>query len=238
MSELHPLLFANQFEDAAKYRNPIHVGMPHGRIRLRMRKTQERGRLRRGELVSAARQLLRTRELDEVSLTDLADVAGIPKSSAYHLFRSAFEVHAAVAQEIEAELLAHMDGFRPAMGNSWAFLAEQFIRYGALFFKERPDACQLLLGPKSPPAIKTADRQRSDVALGLNLMNVIASCYRLPVWPSQEETFFRAIEITDLFLSLSILKHGEIVEEFETEATRATNAYLSLYLPPILPPVR
>ncbi|HKR17123.1 MAG TPA: TetR/AcrR family transcriptional regulator [Rhizorhapis sp.] len=199
------------------------------------KKTQERGRLRRGELVSAARKLLHIRELDEISLTDMADAAGIPKSSAYHLFGSAFEVHAAAAQEIAADLLEHLATFRHGEYDGWPSLVEQFIRYGALFFKERPDASQLLLGPKSPPAIKLADRQESDVAVGLHLIKLMSGCYRLPAWPSREETFFRAIEISDLFFSLSVLQHGKIVEELEIEAARATNAYLSLYLPPILP---
>lgn len=204
-------------------------------IRVNEKKTQERGRLRRGELVSAARKLLHTRELDEISLTDMADVAGIPKSSAYHLFGSAFEVHAAVAQEIATELLEHLASFDPAGCDGWPALVEQFVRHGAVFFNERPDASQLLLGPKSPPAIKLADRQKSDVALGHYLMNLMGGCYRLPPWPSRDETFFRAIEIADLFFSLSVLEHGKIVEEFMIEAARATNAYLSLYLPPLLP---
>ena len=199
------------------------------------KRTQERGKLRRNELVKADRELLRTHELDEISLGMMADLASIPKSSAYHLFSSAFEVHVAVAFEIEAELMAHLADLRPTATDTWPVLVEQFVRHGATFFKERPDASQLLLGPKSPPAIKTADRKRSDVAAAIQLADLVGSQYRLPTWPSRKATFFHAIEIADLFFSLSVLEQGKIVDEYATEAARAANAYLSLYLPPILP---
>jgi hypothetical protein len=58
----------------------------------------------------------------------------------------------------------------------------------------------------------------------------------LPDWISRDETFFRAIEIADLFFSLSVLRCQRITEEYVAEAVRATNAYLALYIPAILPP--
>ena len=199
------------------------------------KRTQERGRLRRGELVAATRSLLRTRDVDEISLTDIASAAGIPKSSAYHLFATVFDVYVAAAQDIEAELHDHMQLLSVAESECWQILVERFIRHGATFFNAQPDAMQLLLGPKSPPAIKLFDREQSDTALGEQLMRRLDSQFQLPQWPSRTETFFHAIEIADLFFSLSVVRHRTIIEEMEVEAVRAVNAYLSLYLPYILP---
>ena len=200
------------------------------------KKTQERGRVRRSEMVVAARKLLLTKDISEISLTDVAEAADIPKSSAYHLFSSPFEVYAAAAREIAGELKIHMDGIGHFSGTGWQSLVQQFIGHGAKFFNERQDAIQLILGPKTPPAIKADDRLNSDTAISLQLMRRLQRHFVLPHWPGGEQTFFHAIEIADLFFGLSIVRHQWINEEHEAEAVRATNAYLSLYLPPILQP--
>jgi AcrR family transcriptional regulator len=200
------------------------------------KRTQERGRLRRTHMVTAARKLLFVRELDEIALTDIADAADIPKSSAYHLFPTAFDVHAAAAQEIAGELELHMRGLHLPICDGWADFVGAFIRHGARFFNDRRDAMQLLLGPKSPPAIKTVDREKSDLAISRQMVDALSKHYILPDWISRDETFFRAIEIADLFFSLSVLRCQRITEEYVAEAVRATNAYLALYIPAILPP--
>ena len=192
--------------------------------------------MRRSEMVAAARKLLLTKDMDEISLTDVAEAADIPKSSAYHLFSSLFEVYAAAAREIAGELKAHMDGIGYFSGEGWQCLVQQFIAHGVKFFNERHDAIQLILGPKTLPSIKTDDRLNSDTAISLQLMRRLQRHFLLPSWPGGEQTFFHAIEIADLFFGLSIVRHQWINEEHEAEAVRATNAYLSLYLPPILQP--
>ncbi len=201
------------------------------------RRTQERGRTRRALLVEASRALLREREIDEISLTDVADAAAIPKSSAYHFFSHVLEVYEAAASDMEAEILRDLGNLSFADCTDWRQAVTRFVGSGAAFFNANRDAMQLLIGPKSPSAIKLKDRQ-NDFAIAALLRDHISRNFELPELADTPEIFFRAIEIADLFFGLSVIRHGHITEAFNAEAARATCAYLSLYLPVVLPRAR
>lgn len=198
------------------------------------RRTQERGRTRRAILVEASRKLLREREIDEISLTDVADAAGIPKSSAYHFFSHVLDVFEAAASDMETEILKDLDSVSAADCVDWRQAVTRFVGRGAAFFNANRDAMQLLIGPKTPSAIKLKDRQNDFAIAGL-LKDQISWSFELPELADTPEIFFRAIEIADLFFGLSVIRHGFITEAFTDEAGRATCAYLSLYLPVVLP---
>lgn len=200
------------------------------------RRTQQRGRTRRAALVDAGRRLLRTMEIDAISLTDIAGEAGIPKSSAYHFFGHVLEVYQAAAGEMESELSAYLEGLDPDPCRDWPQAVTRFVERGAAFFNGNRDAMQLLIGPKTPAAIKLKDRQ-NDFAIAEQLRCLVASRFQLPEMADTPEIFFRAIEIADLFFGLSVIRHGHVTEEFGGEAARATCAYLSIYLPAMLPPI-
>ena len=197
------------------------------------RKTQERGRARRTALVEASRRLLQAREIEEISLTDVADEAGIPKSSAYHFFGQVTEVYEAAASVMEAELYDHMAAVDTRPCRDWRQVVTRFVRHGVSFFNGNRDAMQLLIGPRTPSAIKLKDRQ-ADFAIAELLRDRIARRSQLPELADTPELFFRAIEIADLFFGLSVIRHGHITEEFDSEAGRAACAYLSIYLPAVL----
>ena len=62
-----------------------------------------------------------------------------------------------------------------------------------------------------------------------------AALTTLPLDPPHIRLFW-AIEITDRFFGLSVMRHSRINLEYEEMAVRATNAYLALYLPAFLQP--
>jgi AcrR family transcriptional regulator len=197
------------------------------------KRTQERGRNRRAALVEAARRLLRQREVDEISLTDIADEAGIPKSSAYHFFAHVLEVYEAAAGDMEAELIAFLEGTERSDCGDWRQVVTRYVWRGADYFNANRDATQLLIGPKTPASIKMKDR-RNDLAIAALLREQIADRFDLPDLADTSEIFFHAIEVADLFFGLSVIRSGRIDDDLRDEAARATCAYLSLYLPPIL----
>lgn len=197
------------------------------------RRTQERGRLRRATLLATGRDLLQTRELDQISLTDVADSAGIPRSSAYHFFADVDALYTALADVIQDELLAHMRKRTFEECDDWQTIVREFTSTGAGFFNGDRASIQLLLGPKAPPEIKLNNR-RSDFDIGEALRQVIGARFVLPEMPDAREIFFHAIEIADLFFTLSIISDGYITPRFDAEATAATTAYLQLYIPPRL----
>lgn len=198
-------------------------------------RSQERGRQRRAALIAAARELLGERELDDISLQDLARTAGIPTGSAYHFYANATAVFAALTEQIGDDLAAVVAAPVPAADvASWEDVITVCADRALAFYAARPDARQLLIGSRTPAEFKASDRE-NDQFLGVIVRDHIAAVFELPAMPNEKDLFFHAVEIIDLFYSLSMLRSGAITPAMADEAVRAAVAYLRTYLPAELP---
>jgi AcrR family transcriptional regulator len=196
---------------------------------------QARGIARRQLLVDASRELLRERDVDEINLADAASRAGIPKSSAYHFYPDIHGLFAEAALSAARELRDAVSCPVPSQ-SSWQKIFTLMLGRGVDFLRSDPSALRLLLGPKTSMDIKRSDRLQ-DLETARLVIAAIEAQYVLPLLPDREGLFFRAIEIFDLFLSLSVMDKLDITEDAVTEAHRASLAYLHLYVPRILVPV-
>jgi len=189
-----------------------------------------RGIARRELLLSAARTLLEERELDEISLGDVAARAGVPKGSAYHFYEDIKDLYVALLALTEEEVL-RIHGLPITEGvREWPEVVRILIRRGVAFYNSNRPSRQLQIGPKTPPDLKLRDR-RSDLALGAIYQQQIHAFFELPDLADASQVFFRAVEIADLMFSLSVLESGKITEAMGAEAERATIAYLATYFP-------
>jgi AcrR family transcriptional regulator len=62
---------------------------------------------RRQEIVSAARELLQTKEYEKTTMRDIMEKLGIAKGTIYHYFKSKEELFVAVVENIVEEDIAH-----------------------------------------------------------------------------------------------------------------------------------
>jgi len=192
--------------------------------------TRQRGRERRKQLLDAAYELLCERPVEDVSFRDIAEQAGIPEGSAYHFFANRFDIFSALADELSDQFIeAHRKKVPAAKRRSWRALAEYLIDVGAKVYAENPPARQLLIGGKTPPEVKQADRL-NDRAVGHVMYEVFSEHFELPETDAMRKAFYYFIEITDLIFTLSVIEHGEITAEMLAEAKRAGTGYLGTYL--------
>jgi hypothetical protein len=117
----------------------------------------------------------------------------------------------------------------PSRRKSWQAFAEYLVDVGAKVYAENPPARQLLIGGKTPPEVKQADRL-NDRAVGNVMYEVFSEYFELPETDEMRKAFFYFIEITDLIFTLSVIEHGEITAEMLAEAKRAGTGYLGTYL--------
>lgn len=198
------------------------------------RHTQARGRMRRQALLEAARALLQERDMDQITLSAVAERAAIPSSSTYHFYSDMRDLYKDLAREIAHEIIA-VTKDAPAVGK-WEDVVRFFVLGSSDFFNRDSAARQLMLGPKTPPEIKHA-ACREDYRFGEALLAMVASQFILPPLADGRVTFFKAIQITDIMFSLSVLEHDRIRDECLEEAVVASIGYLGLYLPRLLPRV-
>lgn len=197
---------------------------------LKKTNTQARGRLKRQQLIDAARRLLVNLELNEITLADVANEAGASKGSAYHSYANIAELYMDVVGVIGQELLQAVSAPIEEKVCDWRDIIVLCLRRGTELLNNDPAARQLIHGPKSPPAIK-----RSDRANDLKVAEVIIGhLHKLPQTKTAElsaETLYYAIEIADVLYCLSVQNNGEITQQMSREGERAAIAYLELYLP-------
>lgn len=203
--------------------------MPNERMPT-LKRTQIRGRKRREQLIDTARQLLCEREIQLISLPDVANRAGIPPASAYHFFSDVQDLMKSVAGVVEQELFVWQEQVKETPMGDCRQILEAYIRRGAQFFRANQDACQLLLGPYTPPIIKLTDREGIRL-LANQLHLMVTDRFNIPHIDDPETKFYNMLEVADLFFSLSVFRHKEITPEYEDEAVLAGISYMSAYIP-------
>ena len=205
-----------------------------GLLGTRKSSLRQRGIARRDKLLQAAETLLESREMDEISLGDVALQAKVPKGSAYHFYLNIVDVYASLVARYDKELQAMMTAPLRGPVGAWPEVVEILLDRAAEFYLRKPSARQLLVGPKTLPELKMRDRQ-NDVLIGRIFEDQVASFFALPAVPNRSEVFFRSVEIADLMFCLSMLRHGVITQEMTQEAKRGSVAYLGSYFPAKLP---
>lgn len=203
---------------------------------LRRRKSalHARGLRKRRLMLDAARELLGKHELNEIALGDVAAAAGVANSSAYHFYADVEELFISVQAELQQELVQVLRRPLRARIRRWPDVIVAVNRRGVRFYNANPAACQLEIGPRTPPELRLRER-RSDATIGRLYEQHVAQHFELAASPRLSAAFFRAVEIADLMFCLSLLDDKRITREMHAEADRACIAYLATYLPADLP---
>lgn len=204
------------------------------RQKIGLRKTtsvvRKRGRERRELLLKAAYDLLCKRPVEDVSFRDIAAKARIPEGSAYHFFANRFDIFSVLAKELSDIFIeAHNKPVPARRRRTWQDLAGYLVEVGAEVYAENPPARQLLIGGKTPPEVKQADRL-NDRVVGNVMYDVFARHFELPDTDEMRNAFYYFIEVTDLIFTLSVIEHGEITTAMLGEAKRVGTGYLGTYL--------
>jgi len=190
----------------------------------------KKGIERRNRLISAAVELLGSEEVEKITLSRIAAEAGIPSASAYHFFSNANDVFQAAARRFGHELLASIcDDYSDEHLGTWQDLFSAGIDRGVELYRATPAYRQLILGAGTPPAVKVSDLE-SDAKIGFAFAQVLKRYFVLPKVPRLSERVFYAVEIVDMFFTLSFIYSGRITDEAVAEAKVAAVAYLERYL--------
>jgi AcrR family transcriptional regulator len=187
------------------------------------------GRKRRKALLDAAYALLCENDIEDVSFRDIASRADVPEGSAYHFFANRFDVFSAVVKTLSEEFVAaHEKTVAPSRRKTWQQLAAHLVDVGAAVYEKNPPARQLLIGGKTPPEVKQADRI-NDREVADAMHRSFSRYFDIPDTDEMRNALCYFIEITDLMFTLSIIEFGEITPAMIAEAKRAGVAYLETY---------
>jgi len=192
---------------------------------------QERGNIRRKQMLDATEELLTTVPIEELSFKQISEKARVPEGSAYHFFANRYDLLSALAARI-----AHRFGARyrepvarKAVG-CWTDLVDVLVERAVALYRENPAAMKIWLGGRTPAQVRLADHL-SEEQVSSDLQELFELYFVLPVLPTDYDIFFYFLELTDVPLSLSVIETGAISQHAIDEAKRVGRGYLGTYLP-------
>ena len=199
------------------------------------RKPRASSQVRIGAILAAARSLLAEQGVNSLSVYSVAERAQMPPSSVYHFFASVPAILEALTGEIHAAFRACLQ--QPiAHGElrDWRDLSRLIEERMLAIYAADPAARQLILAQHGLTEVTQADRLH-DIELGQLMQALFNRHFQLPALPEEVDVFALAMELGDRVYARSVQQHGLITPRMAEEGMRVFDAYLALYLPPLLP---
>jgi AcrR family transcriptional regulator len=200
-----------------------------------LRKPRARSQARIEAILAAARGLLASEGVANLSIYSVADRAQIPPSSVYHFFASVPALLEALTADVHRAFRACLQApIDHAALESWRDLSRLVEQRMLAIYSEDAAARQLILAQHGLSEILQADRLH-DLELGALLQQLFDRHFELPPLSDEVDVFALAMELGDRVYARSVQLHGEITPRMAQEGKRVVDAYLGLYLPPVLP---
>jgi AcrR family transcriptional regulator len=200
-----------------------------------LRKPRARSQARIEAILAAARGLLASEGVANLSIYSVADRAQIPPSSVYHFFASVPALLEALTADVHRAFRACLQApIDHAALESWRDLSRLVEQRMLAIYSEDAAARQLILAQHGLSEILQADRLH-DLELGALLQQLFDRHFELPPLSDEVDVFALAMELGDRVYARSVQLHGEITPRMAQEGMRVVDAYLGLYLPPVLP---
>jgi AcrR family transcriptional regulator len=199
--------------------------------------SQARSRRRLEGILGAADTLLRTSNIEDISLNDLAREADISPASVHYLFPSMVSLQAELRRRYDAAFSRMLLGFHAELAKRPVSTWQDWIRLEAAHAREhynldRP-ACEVLLGPLLHRENAMAN-VRGNAEVGASNLETLRRLFVVPDLPGLEACFARSCAIIEMFWTRSYLATGTIGDLAFEHSVRAAVGYLRNFLPEIL----
>ncbi len=198
-----------------------------------MKKETTKQRLKR--IRTAALTLASKRDLNSISIYDIAREASISTSTIYHHFPNIevllFDLMEEIFQEFETVLL---ESISEDTIHSWQDINRMIESGFVKHYNDSPLVQNVLFGQHCYVSMRTADAA-NDRKLGDMVANIYKKHFVLPELPAHVNVFTVALQIADKVYSMDHREGGVISIEMAHEAIVATESYLGAYLPKYLP---
>jgi len=180
---------------------------------------------------AAAVMLASRRNVEAISIYDVAREASIAASTVYHYYPN---IEALICElmvnvfvdfdnvldnSIKAENIHHWSDINKA-------IEQGFVNY----YRSSSLAQHTLLGQHTYASVRFADTE-NDLILGQRVEAIYRRFFVLPELPQNINIFAIALQVADKVYSMDYRDNGEISDHMAEEAINLTEAYIGTYLP-------
>ena len=195
------------------------------------RPAQKRSQARVTALLDAADHLLMERDLADIGLYDVANLAKVPPTSAYHFFPTKESVFLALAERYLQTLHAKLEEpIDPAAIEQWPELIAARYHRVVDYFNEFLPARKLFMGTAIGSDVQTLDFDDMKT-LSEWMYHSLNVYFEMPYLKDPGFKFTVLFGIYDGIWATSYAKHGYITADYAREGLRAGLAYLATFLP-------
>lgn len=206
---------------------------------------QERSQRRFDAILDAMQALLETARIENISFSDIAKQAGLPKAAVHYLFPNIAAVRVELSRRNYQGLVTSIAELSTTLVEAGELSWQQWLRAIAdgsrqTFNGDRALA-EVTMGPTLSHEGRRANIETNGI-LAKSLLETLHAGFIVPEIPQLELMFSLVIEVIDALWARSYVLHGRIDDESFEESMRVVIGYLRSILPETLilraPPAR
>ncbi|WP_064604672.1 TetR/AcrR family transcriptional regulator [Photobacterium sp. J15] len=198
-----------------------------------MKKESTKQRLER--IHTAATNLVSQRDVNSISIYDVAKEAAIAASTVYHHYPNIEALMYRLMEDIFEDFKSVLqNAIVPEKINHWSDINRMIEQGFVTYYNNNPLVQRILLGQHTYASIRHADAQ-NDLVLAEYVEEIYRRHFVLPELPKDVNIFAIALQVADKVYSMNYRENGSIPPEMAREAITVTEAYLNVYLPKMLP---
>ncbi len=197
--------------------------------------TSQQGRVRRQKLLMGAKKLSETRSINDISLADVCEEAGIPRASAYHFFPNIEAIFLALRFLNAIEILEILTTVETVDYDRWQGYLTALIQRCVSIFHDDQTKAKLIYDTNTPDFEGDSFGEDMDHQIVELVYKRLSERYEMPKFEDIQDTLLVTYSIINGIFTLSYRRHERITDNYLQEATTASIAYLRCYLPEKLP---
>jgi len=197
--------------------------------------TSQQGRVRRQKLLMGAKKMSETRSINDISLADVCEEAGIPRASAYHFFPNIEAIFLALRFLNAIEILEILTTVETVDYDRWQGYLTALIQRCVSIFHDDQTKAKLIYDTNTPDFEGDSFGEDMDHQIVELVYKRLSERYEMPKFEDIQDTLLVTYSIINRIFTLSYRRHERITDNYLQEATTASIAYLRCYLPEKLP---
>ncbi|AMN49840.1 MULTISPECIES: TetR/AcrR family transcriptional regulator [unclassified Psychrobacter] len=197
--------------------------------------TSQQGRVRRQKLLMGAKKLSETRAINDISLADVCEEAGIPRASAYHFFPNIEAIFLALRFLNAIEILEILTTVETVDYDRWQGYLTALIQRCVNIFHDDQTKAKLIYDTNTPDFEGDSFGEDMDHQIVELVYKRLSERYEMPKFEDIQDILLVTYSIINGVFTLSYRRHASITDNYLQEATTASIAYLRCYLPEKLP---
>ena len=201
-----------------------------GRIRAPQQRQIERTNL----IIDCMESLVKKKEINDISLSEISEITGIALPSIYYHFPNKNSILVALTERIHENWRASIRSQLSTEVVPWQTLITNIIKAGAEYLNLNPFVPKLILSSTSPMETKSVDASQN-ANLAIAIIDRMDRTYEGVHKDIYTEKMIVAMYILDGIWQNAFFQYNHLPDEIVKEAQKAIIAYLRCYFPDELP---